>query len=742
MADPEITLTGQVANFDQLQAILARIGPIAVTATGSGDEITATSGRSYNSGALEAVFRMIVAAANTGPVSLALDGTAALPLISNTGDALAGGDLVVGSALDFVFDGTQYRVVNHLPGTVAAAESARDSALSAQTGAETAQGSAETAQTAAETARAASEAAQSQSELAAIAAGRPIFSNVSAGEAASSENDVFLVSSTPGMQVYLMGAATASRTGWLGEILYDSLLLALAASDGGFDEGTRVRSRAEDTVLTVAAAEATDHHLTNAAGVKFYLDQSLSDVTLSNPVHLRQNAALARLGDVVFKQADGAELGELIRVTLSNGADARAAAVDLRVDGNRSNNTADVTGIVLNQVKRDQSLLHLGASDCHVGVEITNQVEYITAFVQADGCDTGLLIRPNGATTPDELLLFMNAHNCTTFFTCEGASKMSGAVTFACEQSDGTAVKIRQGWWDLSGIVRGCATAEAGVGLLIEKDPASAVSPYVSGTLRIAGGSDTFCEWAADIQDGTLENLQLNCISSYASGVRIDGGVSGSACIALQTAPASGVGLELGETAQLNGFHLLPGSRISGGVNVTNCASCVLEFSHLVGTITIGSGSFDNTLYIPRRQGEIVTFVNNRTQQDNKIIFRGAYTLAEMNDLNGGAPFKGMEVEQCQDYGGARAYFNGEVWVPSHGLLATGTVTITSGNTNASEAHGLPYDPGNGALTIFPEGTWGSATKWWANVTATNVVALVDVDPGADVTFRWTLRDL
>lgn len=125
MPDPQITLTSGVADFDSLQDILARLGPVVVTASGTGNAIVGTSGRTYTNTALNNVFRMAVTAANTGAVTINLDGSGATALVANSGDPLAAGDLVVGAVVDFVFDGTQYRVVNILPaGVVATLQSA------------------------------------------------------------------------------------------------------------------------------------------------------------------------------------------------------------------------------------------------------------------------------------------------------------------------------------------------------------------------------------------------------------------------------------------------------------------------------------------------------------------------------------------------------------------------------------------------------------------------------------------
>lgn len=553
-----------------------------------------------------------------------------------------------------------------------------------------------------------------------------------------------LLSETNGVQVLSNSLdQTFNAFNTIGELLADQTLSVTGGKGKArVAVGQMVHTRKRGHAYEVAPMEAADYHLATTGGLKLYADDPIQEIETDVSLIFKRGAKTNP--GAIIRQADGTNLSTMVQVALSNvTADMRRGVVDLHVDGSRANNTADVTGIKVVQLKRGFSDAKLAAHDCDTGILIKGNVEYANITAAAEGCTTGVHVESDGTTTPDELVMTVLGHDCGTFFEVSGSNKTSGIVTFGCEQSATTAAIIRQGWWELHGELRGCSTDSAGVGLLIEKDPAATTQlPYVTGRLRIAGGSDTNCTWVADIQDGYLEALQLNGISKYASGVRVGGGVEGSALVNLQSVPDNGVGLELGDDAALIGFHVLPGSRIEGGgVNITNCQGCVLDFSHLVGSVTIGSGSYDNTIYVPRRQAEnSVTFVNNRTSADNKIIYRGSYTLSEMNALNGSAPFKGMEVEYCVNYRGARCYFDGASWVPSHGLLASGTVTIASGDTQGIAAHGLPSDPGNATLSVFPEGDWGSATGWWANVTSASVVVNCDAAPGADVTFRWTLR--
>ncbi|MBS0124934.1 hypothetical protein [Thetidibacter halocola] len=166
-----------------------------------------------------------------------------------------------------------------------AAETAHTGAAAARVAAETAQASAEGARTVAEAARTASlaaqtvaevagsgaQAARTQAELAAIAAGAPIHASTAAGLAATSNGDVFLVSTAPGIQVRQNVSGTASVLGWLGEVLYDNAASVIASTETGFATGAIIRTREGAFAYKVAAANATTHHLTTAGGVKLHV---------------------------------------------------------------------------------------------------------------------------------------------------------------------------------------------------------------------------------------------------------------------------------------------------------------------------------------------------------------------------------------------------------------------------------------------------------------------------------------
>lgn len=136
--------------------------------------------------------------------------------------------------------------------------------------AQAAQEAAELAQAAAEASEGAAEVARTQAELAAIAAGAALFDSVANGLAGTSDTDVFLVSTTPGVQVYRNDAGSETFLGWLGEVLFDDAP-ALLDYPHTLAEGTIIRTRREGFSYEVAASAATDHHVATAGGAKLYM---------------------------------------------------------------------------------------------------------------------------------------------------------------------------------------------------------------------------------------------------------------------------------------------------------------------------------------------------------------------------------------------------------------------------------------------------------------------------------------
>jgi aconitase A len=79
---------------------------------------------------------------------------------------------------------------------------------------------------------------------------------------------------------------------------------------------------------------------------------------------------------------------------------------------------------------------------------------------------------------------------------------------------------------------------------------------------------------------------------------------------------------------------------------------------------------------------------------------------------------------------------------------ASGTSTVTNGNTSVVVSHGLgdsiykALTPTAGQLRVVPTNNLGNATKFWvSNFTTTQFTINVDANPGTDTaTFGWSIR--
>jgi hypothetical protein len=181
---------------------------------GTANAIQATTAVNVPDAAYGALLVLNITAANTGAVTLSINGETAKPIVTNTGSTLPSGYLVTGMAVICVDDGVSYRLMSYGDAsTIQAAaeatlaemeqvisdfgdletaitdvnedrvqtEAAKDDAETAQTAAETAQTAAETAQTAAETAR---DSAFTNAD---------VYADEPTGRAAVSDGDQFIV---------------------------------------------------------------------------------------------------------------------------------------------------------------------------------------------------------------------------------------------------------------------------------------------------------------------------------------------------------------------------------------------------------------------------------------------------------------------------------------------------------------------------------------------------------------------
>ncbi|WP_425072596.1 hypothetical protein [Sagittula sp. S175] len=109
----------------------AAASDVLLTATGTGNAISATSDRTYAKAPYAAKFVLPVVTANTGAVTIGIDGGTARALVTSAGGALEAGNLLPGQIIEFRWDGEQYRLA---PGvtTAAAVQRAEDAAQAAE----------------------------------------------------------------------------------------------------------------------------------------------------------------------------------------------------------------------------------------------------------------------------------------------------------------------------------------------------------------------------------------------------------------------------------------------------------------------------------------------------------------------------------------------------------------------------------------------------------------------------------
>ena len=487
---------------------------------------------------------------------------------------------------------------------------------------------------------------------------------------------------------------------------FGTIAALLADTSMAYGTGSRAIA-AEDRIKTaeglgyrIAPSSATDHHLITAGGVKLYADRSTTVVERSAPLTFSGPSSVAHLPGVVLRQANGANNAVYVTGSFSEAQNPFMSDVALMVDGNRANNATPVTGYRLTNLKKTMSRQRIGARNCEVGVELFGNVEYARIEAHVEYCTVGMRSRPNGTETSDENLIDLVAHSCGSFFVSDGASKTSGVLTIAAEGCDGYGVDIQTGWWDLRGEMRGVGRVAGGGGFR------TGAGARITGGLLISGGSDTNCEWCADLQGGRLSAVHLACIASFRNGVRVAPGTEGSILVDSLSSPATAAGtmLQLGDTsgAVLNGFHVLPGSRlVASGValDLLRATNCLIEPSQIVGTVRIDANSGGNTLHIGKRNAASVVIQNSRAALDNKVIFRGGYTLTELLAVNGGVLFRGMEAELCTNFGNARAYYDGTQWRPMHTQQTVGNVITGVSQTTGTTSGAATYDPvtGNGS---------------------------------------------
>lgn len=72
-----------------------------------------------------------------------------------------------------------------------------------------------------------------------------------------------------------------------------------------------------------------------------------------------------------------------------------------------------------------------------------------------------------------------------------------------------------------------------------------------------------------------------------------------------------------------------------------------------------------------------------------------------------------------------------------------GTATVSNGTTETTVTHGCSYTPNAKDIDVHPVETLNNASFWWVDtITSTTFKIKVNADPGQDVDFKWSVRQL
>jgi hypothetical protein len=131
------------------------VSDVVVTLSGTANALSGSSDRDHSQAPYAAKFVAQVVDANTGPVTIGIDGGTARALLTNTGAELQAGELLPGMVIEWRWNGTEYRLI---PGITTAAmvqraEDAREAAVVSEGNASDSAGAAAISATAADVAR-------------------------------------------------------------------------------------------------------------------------------------------------------------------------------------------------------------------------------------------------------------------------------------------------------------------------------------------------------------------------------------------------------------------------------------------------------------------------------------------------------------------------------------------------------------------------------------------------------------
>lgn len=419
------------------------------------------------------------------------------------------------------------------------------------------------------------------------------------------------------------------------------------------------------------------------------------------------------------------------------------------------------TGVSIEQCRPTYNDVVVTGEDCDIGILAARNVEFFQINAHAESCTYGFVSTSYGTVTPDQLLINLTAHACTTFFKECGSHKTTGHLRICAEQSNGYAIELGNGWWGAEGIVRGVGKSSGGGGVHVEAGRHSL-------NLDIVGGSDTNCEWAY-YQTGGMTSGNINVIAQFLNGAWVrysENGLSSARSallIRIQNTPSndgSGIGIKVGGDSSDNrliGFSLLPGSGAVGGgtlsgeeghaLVLTKASNCRLDVDSVAGNLYLSSDALENSINM-HVQSAFNAVSNASSNESNHINLFGSCTRDDIDDIHNGSPVKGTTI--LHDYtDGQGLQFDGDTWAFSSGVIcntnnsnlkAEGTATLVSGNTSITVTHNLGFSVDAGQIQAQPIESLGTASYWWVDTITANAFTInINASAGADVDFKWRL---
>lgn len=395
---------------------------------------------------------------------------------------------------------------------------------------------------------------------------------------------------------------------------------------------------------------------------------------ISTVKQLTRNAAIDFPG--LIKRTAATTMDTILRLSFGS---AGFTQVKVNVDGN-SANANTVTGILIDSGSNNTKSEHeLGAQECDIGIKITGNVEKIVAKCAIRSNVVGVNINNDGsANTPDEIFLELQGADNDTFILADGTEKISYHAVFkGCEQSDDNTkyvVDHQNGVGKISGVHRGghggaSVTTNSALKFTFDnftfygKGAGSDLRPVLvdAANCQVTGSIELY-EWEEGIWVKTCANG-----STLRVGKRDTGSV--------------GTGLRLGDfsATKLASFDFkgtLFGTVYALHLDYSRQSTIdVLNIIDGAG-ILISANSDNNKVYLPK-SARATVITNNRTELDNIISYKGVFTNAELEEINGGTFIKGMRVEASADtsvYG--ELFWNGTNWQSADGkTYNTGTNT-------------------------------------------------------------------